>query len=94
MSPHKKKMIARRERQLARQTGFTAIENKRVSGAYGAAFLAFIQMGHSQQEASRQAWREVAKSLPARRMVRDYSARPSKSHNAAYRKAFVRDLRA
>jgi hypothetical protein len=83
---HKKRMRERRERQLARQPGFTPVANKRIDGAIMAAMLAFQMHGLNASEAHERARRQVASGLPKARPFRHLFPRPSKNDSAAYRK--------
>jgi len=86
---HKQRMIERRQRQLAREPGFTPVLNRRVAGAMQQAFLLFQMRGMTAPEAESAARDHVAKSLPKLRASKLYRYRPSKSDSAIYRKAIA-----
>lgn len=82
-------MKARRERQLARQPGFTPVPNKRIDAALAVAGLRAKLANPllSAAEAERQGYRDVCATLPRGRPFRHLFPRPSKNDCAAYRKA-------
>lgn len=96
-SAHREEMIARRDRQRARQAGFTPVLNKRVNdGVDGATAVllltnaAMVGKGLATrlhpQDARSAAIREVARSLPAPARVFDWQrGAVSKNNDPAYR---------
>jgi hypothetical protein len=85
---HGEDLKLRRAAQSARLPGFLVVPNKRVDGAISVAALSILaanpKLGPA--EVHHQAVREVARNLPAPRMMFDWhQTRGSKSDDPAYR---------
>lgn len=90
---HRAKMAAKRIERLTRTPGFQAVPNRRVNDAVMANQLliqaAALEQGRSINivEARDQAARQVARNLPAPRMVFDWAnGLPTKNDNPEYRR--------
>lgn len=92
---HKAKMAAKKHalQTGAVRVGFRAVHNKRIDDAITAQTILIAMDAQARRlnltpaEIHRRAVESVARTLPARPMVRSYRPRPSRSSDAAYRKS-------
>lgn len=83
----RRRLDERRERQRTRVPGFTPVRNERIMRAVQSNALLLQLAGRPAVDAQAEAWRAVAKGLPAEPRVNRHRVRPSKSDSPVYRKA-------
>ncbi len=84
---HRQRLDERRERQRTRAPGFTPVRNNRIASAVQSNAMLLQLAGRPAVDAQAEAWRIVAKRLPAEPRVNRHRVKPSKSDSPEYRKA-------